>query len=140
MAIPKNYSIDTVSVSFNGALIKQGLLSVSVAQESDAFEYAVGAGGEVARIRRIDYRASVTIKLMGTSSDNAILSALHEADIRAPNGSGVGILYVQQGNDLYVAEKAWIRKAPDRSFDADAIGDCEWVFNCADLHRVDAGN
>jgi hypothetical protein len=140
MASPKNYSLDTVSVSFNGAIIKQGLLNVAIAQESDAFEYAVGAGGEVARIRRIDYRASVTLTLMGTSADNLVLSAFHEADIRTPNGTGVGILYVQQGNDLFIAEKAWIRKAPDRSFGAEEIGDCEWVFSCADLKRVDAGN
>jgi len=140
MSIPKNYSIDTVSVSFNGALIKSGLKTVHVAQEVDAFEYKVGAGGEVARIRRVDYRAKVTVTLMGTSSANLVLSAMHEADVRTPNGTGVGVLYVQQGLDLFVAEKAWIAKAPDREYGLDDIGDCVWVFQCADLKRVDGGN
>lgn len=136
----KNYSLDDIHVSFNGYLVNRGLISVSVAQENDAFDYTVGSGGEVARIRRVDFRAKVTVTLMGTSPDNAILSALHEADRRSPNGLGVGVLYVQQGNDVFVAEKAWLAKAPDRAFEAESIGNAEWVFQCADLKRIDAGN
>lgn len=136
----RNYSIDDLHVSFNGFLINKGLMNVSVAQENDAFDYTVGSGGEVARIRRVDYRATVTVTLIGTSPDNAVLSALHEADRRSPNGTGVGVLYVQQGSDIFVAEKAWIMRAPDRSYETEAIGDNEWVFQCADLKRVDGGN
>lgn len=141
MAQPKNYGLnDTVSVSFNGAIIKQGLLEVTYSDNSEKFEYKVGAGGEVARIRKLDNTATVTVTLMGTSADNLVLSAFHNADINTPNGTGVGILYIEQGNDKFIASKAWISKAPDRSFGADEIGDCEWTFTCASLARVDAGN
>lgn len=140
MAGLKNYSIDTVHVSFNRVMINQGLLEVSVAMESEAFDWAVGSGGEVARIRRIDNRGRVTVRLMGTSSDNLILSAFHTADARTPNGTGVGILYIEQGNDKFIAEKAWIVKAPDRTFGVESIGECEWVFACGDLKRVDGGS
>lgn len=136
----RNYSIDQVHVSFNGALISKGLMSVEIANEGDAFTDIVGSGGEVARVRTVDFRATVTVTLMGTSPDNLILSAFHEVDRRAPNGTGVGILYIEQGNDKYIAEKAWISRAPDRSFAADAIGDAAWVFRCADLKRLDSGN
>ena len=38
MAQPKNYSIDDVHVSFNGALLNEGLKTVSVEQVNDAFD------------------------------------------------------------------------------------------------------
>lgn len=136
----KNYGLDAVNVTFNGVLIQEGLKSVSVSNVSDAFTWDVGAGGEVVSIRSVDNRALVTVTLMGTASVNLALSALHNADKITPNGTGVGILYVEQGNDKFVSAKTRIQKAPDREFGIDSIGDVEWVFMCADLVRVDAGN
>jgi len=142
MADLKNYGLDNLFFSFNGIPFGLGgsIQSLKIAQASNGFEDEVGSGGEVVRIKKLDGRASVTLTLTGYSSDNLILSALHEADLLAPNGVGVGILFAEQGNDKFMAAKAWIQKAPDRDYAGDKIGDCEWVFRCADLVRIDGGN
>ena len=98
-------------------------------------------GGDVARARTNDRRGTVTFKLMQTSDTNALLSALRNADLLAPNGAGVGALEVRdlQGTTLLSAAEAWIKKMPQTAFDRE-IGAREWVIRCAVLEGVVGGN
>jgi len=139
----KFYDPDQVAVSFAGATI-QGYADgeyITVEQVSDAFGDVVGTDGEVARSKSNDRRATVTIKLLQTSESNSILSGLHNLDLNAPNGAGVGSFSMVdlQGKTLVQAEQSWIVKFPDNSMDRTAKSR-EWEFRLAKVTRVEGGN
>ena len=142
----KIYDPDQVSCSFAGIPIFQTEHTadgefLSVAMESDAFNDVVGSNGGGTRPKSNDQRATVTIKLMQSSETNALLSAIHNADLAAPNGAGVGALLIRDRNGTTLLEStaAWIVKAPDISMDRQATTR-EWVIKCASLKRFDGGN
>ena len=112
-----------------------------VERESDAFSDVVGTDGEVTRSKTNDNRATVTIRLMQSSPINALLSALHNSDKNSPGGVGVGPfeLFDASGGTTLVAEKCWIAKEPDSSWDRTAT-EREWMIRCARLDQVHAGN
>ena len=141
MADIKNYSLARVFVSFSGVPLNLGgsMVSLEIDNESNAFEDMIGTGKEVAIVGTEDNRASVTLTLAGYSADNGILSAFHEQR-RITGIPLIAALYIEQGNDKFIAEQAWIQKAPPRSYAKDNIGDNAWVFRCADLKRLDLGN
>lgn len=112
-----------------------------VEHETNAFEDVVGTDGEVTRSKSNDGRATVTIRLMQSSPSNALLSALHNTDINAPGGAGVGpfALFDNSGGTTILAEKCWIAKGPDSSWDRTAT-EREWMIRCAKIVEVHAGN
>lgn len=139
----KTYNADEVSIIFGGIPISGGFADgefLRIEQNEEAFQTVVGTDGEVTRSKTNNKTARVTIILMQSSTFNAALSALHEADKITPGGTGVVPLLVKNNNglDLYTAKDAWIVQAPDASFDRTATPR-EWVVECANLIRVDGG-
>jgi hypothetical protein len=138
-----HYDPDQVSVSLGGIPITGWADGefVTIERESDAFSDVVGTDGEVTRSKTNDDRATIVFKLMQSSSSNILLSALYNLDKNTPAGAGVGPLMVRdaQGTSLYVAEKAWISRAPSVSFDRTATSR-EWTIRCAKLVEVHGGN
>ena len=114
---------------------------LTIEQESDDFDAVVGTDGQVTRSKTNNNMATITIKLMQSSDCNSALSALLNLDKAQPNGAGVGPFLVRDrgGTAIYTASKCWISKAPDVSFDRDAVGR-EWTLQCADLLRFDGSN
>jgi hypothetical protein len=78
---------------------------------------------------------------MQTSSANDLLSALAALDRNTPGGAGVGTFMARdrQGRAIFHAEKAWISKTPNVSFDRQAK-EREWTLRCAELVEVHGGN
>jgi hypothetical protein len=137
------YDPDQVSVSVAGIPLS-GFADgefVTVEFESPAFEDVAGTDGEVTRSKSNDGRATITVKLMQSSPVNDLLSTLHNLDKSTPGGVGVGpfMLRDAQGTTLLVAEKAWIQKAPDGSWDRTAK-ERAWVIRCASLTAHHGGN
>lgn len=97
-----------------------------------AFTKVIGADGKVTRSKTLDKTATVTFKLMTSSSANAALSALLTADLAAPNGVGVLPLALidRQGTTAFAASSAWISKFPDYSLAREATV-VEWMFECS---------
>lgn len=138
----KIYDPDEYTVYFNGILV-QGYAEgefVSVEQMSDAFSSVVGTDGEVARSKSNDRRVKVTIKLLQTSSSNAALSAIHQRDLNAPNGAGVGTLSIVDnfGATKVQGDQAWIVKMPAASLDRTAKSR-EWEIEVANCTRFEGG-
>lgn len=136
----KVYDADQVTVSFAGVLM-QGYADgefCSIEMDSKGFEDVVGTDGEVTRSKTGDNRATVTVKLLQSSLTNAELSILHNLDLSAPNGAGVGALLINDrgGSFTYRAARAWISKAPDVTLDRQATTR-EWEFRCEKLVRFD---
>jgi len=116
----------------------------TIERDSDAFQDVVGTDGEVTRSKSNDGRATITIRLMQSSPTNTLLSALHNSDKNAPGGVGVGPFYMQDlsnlvGGTLLVAEKCWIAKAPDSSWDRTPT-EREWKIRVAKLDGLDGGS
>lgn len=109
--------------------------------EGPAFTDTVGTDGEVTRSKTNDRRATAVLRLMSTSSTNALLSALHNSDKNTPGGIGVGafLLRDRQGADVFSAEKAWISKEPDVSEDRTPTVR-EWTIRIASLVSFHGGN
>lgn len=137
------YDPDQVLVYFAGILV-QGFADgefIAVEQMSDGFTSVVGSDGEVARSKSNDRRVKVTIKLLQTSSANALLSAAHIADLAAPNGVGASVLTIEDlhGGSIVQGAQAWIVKFPDAPYDRTAKSR-EWIIEVADGVRVEGGN
>lgn len=140
MGAAKIYNADEVSFSFSGVPCSSGWADgefVTIEQNEDAFAIVVGTDGEVARSKTNNKTARITLKLLQTSTYNAVLSAIHEADKNTAGGTGVFPLLVSDNNGLakYAAKSAWIVKGADVSFDRTATVR-EWVFECSDLLRI----
>lgn len=137
------YDPDQVLAYFNGILM-QGFAedeAIAVEQVSDAFEDVVGVDGEVARSKSNDKRVKVTVKLLQTSLTNAALSAIHQTDLNAPNGAGVGAFSLQDLNGKTIVEgpQAWIKSMPPSTF-ARTAKSREWVIMVAVGTRIEGGN
>ena len=114
---------------------------LTIEMESDSFTDTAGSGGEIARVKTMDRRATVKIILLQTSPTNAAFEALHNLDINAPNGAGVGSLMIRDrsGTAMYRADKVWIMKPANISFDRESKSR-EWIVRVAWLVREGGGN
>lgn len=138
----KNYAPEDVLIVFAGVPISNGLAAdsfVEIEPAANMFEDAVGADGEVTRMKTNDRRATVKFKLMASSSDNAKLSTIAALDKKTGGGIGPLMITVKGTNIVYLAAKAWISREPNVSFGS-TMGDLEWEIRCASLDlRVDGG-
>lgn len=139
----KPYDPDQVTTSF--ALIPlKGFADgtfINVSRITEAFTSVVGSDGEVARSKSNDNRRRIELTLLQTSDSNDVLSALHTADLEAPNGAGVAPFTIKDGGRfLLVAPVAWIVQSPDEEFGREATGRT-WVFETDnDVKVFDGGS
>lgn len=112
---------------------------VEVARNNPAFNLTIGSGGAGARAGSSDKSGTVSVTLLQTSATNALLSA--QAAIDEQTGDGVGKLAVTDlsGQDLHLAEQAWIQKRPDSAY-GNTINNRVWVFETDNLEMLVAGN
>ncbi len=130
------YDPDQYSVIFNGIPI-EGFAEdnfIHIEMQSDGFSDEVGADGRVVRIRSRDQRATVTFVLQGTSVSNKLLSAMFNADMKSPNGLGVGGLLIRdtEGISVFSGAQAWIMAMPKTTL-GKRIADKEWKIRVAQL-------
>lgn len=140
----KPYTSDQVVVAVAGILVMTGRGEkefIKIAPMNPLFSTKVGSDGEVARSRSNDHRAKVELTLLQTSSANAFLSALLEADTLASNGAGVGPFLCQDldGLSLYTGDACWITEHPEVVF-ANEVEQRLWKIEVANLIAVTGGN
>lgn len=140
----KVYDVGEVSIVFAGIVIEGGFAEgevITIVMEEDAFKVYKGADGSVTRSATHDMTALATLRIQQTSPLNKQLNALHQSDLNAPNGAGVGALEVCDllGNSLHKATKCWIMKSPDGKYAREA-GEREWKIYCADMVSESQGN
>lgn len=135
---PDQYTIAALGVLVDGYADGE---FVTLEWAEEAFKTVVGTDGQVARSKNMNKLATITVKLLQTSSSNALLSAIHIQDRAAANGAGVGPFLIRdrQGATVYAAEKAWIKKAPNVSLDKTATSR-EWVFEALLDVFIEGGN
>lgn len=138
------YDSNQVTIVVANIPISEGFAEdtkIEIVPEANAFEDVVGVDGKVTRSKTNDRRATVTLRLMQSSPMNAVLSALHEIDLSADNGAGVGAFMVKDlgGTSLHVASASWIQKSPDVKYGVKAT-EREWKIRVADLRNFVGGN
>lgn len=140
----KIYDSNQVTLVFMGIPITSGFADgefLSIEQSEADFVVKVGTDGEVTRSKTNNRHATIKVKLMQTSSGNALFSVVNNLDVLTPGGAGVGPMLVRdrQGTSLYTSLACWIAKPPDVSFDKEATPR-EWTLECDQLVRFDGGN
>lgn len=141
----KTYDADRVSLILGGIPVESGLADgefFSIEMTTDAFSTVVGTDGEVARSKTNDKRAKGKIRVLQTSAGNALLSALHNVDLTAPNGAGIVPLLLKDNSSLATlieANECWITKNPVVSYDRGATVR-EWPIECGSLKMLLTGN
>ncbi|CAB3863403.1 DUF3277 family protein [Achromobacter sp. SD115] len=138
----KTYAPGQVKIVM-GAVALSGLAEdtfVTVAEIGEGITSVSGADGEVARSMSRDSRLRITVTLMQTSTSNALLTAMHQAD-KASDGQGALPVAVTdlRGKSLHAADSAWIVKMPDAGYAAKS-GNREWVIETGPSINFIGGN
>ena len=140
----KVYDADQVSMVFMNVPISSGLADgefLTISQDEDDFLTVTGTDGDTTRSKSNNRNADIKVRLMQSSDGNAALSAINNLDKNAPNGAGIGSMFIRdrQGTSLYTAAHCWVKKPPEPTFDRKAK-EREWTLHCSDLVRLDGGN
>lgn len=138
MAEFKNFTFKNVSVIF-GIIEFTGFAEgddvVVIEVENNLFNKVVGAKGDVTRTQSTDTSGSVTVKLLQTSSTNALLNAAYLADLST--GSAVAPMAITdlESGEIYSMPNAWIVKFPTvtRGQNPNSM---DWVFEFDQLIPV----
>ena len=138
-----SYDAAEVNVTFFG--IVQGVAKgtwVEASRDENSYEDDAGADGEVVRSKSNDRRGSIIVRLLQSSQQNAIWSALVALDENSPSGDGIGPILVNDnsGTTVISAEKAWINKFPTVGFSERGDQVREWTIRCANLVMFAGGN
>ena len=140
MADYNQYDPGRVTVVFKGILLR-GFMDgtfVNAERTEDGFSMAVGAAGDVTRVRNRNRTGTVTVTLKAESPSNDALSTVARLDELF--GLGTGSLMVRDllNRTIIAADSAWIRKVPAAPF-ADEASGREWMFDCAELEMFIGG-
>ena len=135
----EQYDPESYSVIFNAIPIS-GFAEddfIDIEFDSEGYQDQIGADGHVERYKSCDQRATITFTLMASSPCNILLSAMYNADIKTPNGLGVGPLLIRdtRGVTVFAGTQAWIQKQPKATLGA-KIGNKEWKIRVAKLEAL----
>ena len=111
----KNYSFKNVDAIFGIEEVKgwgDGDDVLTIDPETEQFQDAAGAKGDVVRTQTNDNRCTITIKLLQSSTFNKKLMAIHTAD--RDTHLGVYPMFVQdkETGEKYVINNSWIVRYP----------------------------
>jgi hypothetical protein len=131
---PENYSVIFNAIPISG-FDKDDFIDIEF--DSEGYQDDIGADGHVVRYKSCDQRATVTFTLMAYSTSNKLLSAMYNADLKSPNGLGVGPLLIRdtRGVTVFAGAQAWIQKMPKSTLGS-KIGNREWKMRVAKLEAV----
>jgi hypothetical protein len=138
----KTYAPNRVKIVM-GAIALSGLAEdtfVTVSEIGEGISSVAGVDGEVARSMSRDSRLRITVTLVQTSTSNALLSALHQADKTTDGDGAVPVAVTDlRGKSLHASDSAWIVKTPDAGYAA-KVGTREWVIETGPAINVVGGN
>lgn len=144
MAAVKTYNANRVKVIFAGIPMSELGKDefVRVKYNADAYELSMSVDGKGVRERSNNGSATIEVILLATSTINALLTAVYQGDLAAPNGAGIAPLSIRDLNsdaEFHFAAEAFISKQPDASW-ARGVGERVWTFQTDDLISVHAGH
>lgn len=115
--------------------------AITVRRDEDVYFKRVGLKGHVARARNANKSGSFEFRLLQTSSDNDLLSALFATDDLLGDGRIVipASIIDLSGRTLCAAGSCWIRTLPEVTLGKE-VEERIWILDCADLAIFAGGN
>lgn len=113
---------------------------IEKAEEDNVYEASADGGGTLSVTRNSEH--TITLTLKKTSPVNKALSAVHKAGRLLGQGviiAPLTIVDLGSNGDIFVTDKAWIKKLPDESY-AKQAKDVEWIFGAHAPERFVAGH
>ena len=131
---PENYTVIFNAIPIEG-FAEDDFIDIEF--DTEGYQDQIGADGHVVRYKSCDQRATITFTLMAISPSNKLLSAMYNADIKSPNGIGVGPLLIRdtRGVTVFAGTQAWIQKMPKSTL-GQKLGNKEWKIRVAKLEAV----
>lgn len=140
-SVVRTYDPKQIIVTFGGVIFTGFAAGtfLTITQNGDDFEKERGSDGTVDRINKNsdDYSIAATIKQ--TSLTNDALSVIRKEDKLFNTGKKPFAVKDLNGNSLFFALFAWIRKAPDPDY-GDALTNREWGFDTGPAEQFIGGN
>src|SRR5262245_28013572 len=119
----KVYNLDQVACAAGGIPISgygQGG-AIKIEQMSEDVKVIVGVDGEVAFSRSNNKCRKVTVTVLQTSNANIILTGLHTANMKAPNGILFPFVVADTGGaSLFASSAACLASFPDQEYSNEA--------------------
>ncbi len=114
---------------------------ITIEYDDEDFSVKKGADGNVVRSKTYNSLATITLVLMQTAEENALLSAIRLIDIKGKNGAGIGPSLIKDlgGASVYAAPKSWIVGPPKAAFGREATHR-EWKIMCQGIESFEGGN
>lgn len=143
MADFKNFDPNLYVTTFAGILVRgySADTFITAARNEDAYSEAVGAQGDVVRVRSNNKSGIVTLSLQAESPVNDLFSTRLALDELTPGGIATGALLIKnlQGTTVISAENAYLRKFADVEVGVDA-SNRSWVIACPVLNMYVGGS
>ena len=123
-----------INLGYGSANTKEG---ITVTQTQPRNAMTIGADGSVMHSLRSDKSGTVMIRLLDTSSVNAQLQAMYDAQSLTPSAWGANVIViVNKGNsETTTCRNVAFQNAPTVTYAEDGSTK-EWVFDCGQIDRV----
>ena len=134
------YNPKNVHLIYGGASIEgyaEGSY-INVEFNNDQVALLVGADGKGTRSIVCDNSATITVRLLPTSTSNAVFQAARSADAAAGAGSLPLLLTNTETGQVYTTEGAWVQKQPGYDFQVEAQA-VEWILETDNLVAAQTG-
>lgn len=139
------YSFTSVTATLTGAagfvdlgagvgLAKEG---ITITMAGSRNTMTIGADGEVMHSLKADKSGTVTVRLLNTSSANAALQALYDAQALSSSVWGNNVITIRNkdNDETTVCRDVAFQGQPERTY-AEEGAIVEWVFDCGKIDTV----
>lgn len=128
MGIPRLFSASDVRVTVDGELITEFAEgdAISIEKTDDDADGVNGANGATALYFKYNNLADMTLTLLQTSPDNALLQAKYAALQEARRGGITVVVEDGRGESVFVG-RGLIKKPPPHAYGTE-VGSREWAF------------
>jgi hypothetical protein len=130
----RSYNPNDCIITFAGALLTGGILSIEIAPNNRTFETLSGIDGDITRVLNNNRTWTATITVMGTSPINDILGGIWRQSVLGINAGGVGsfsLSHIQGGTDLVSTPRAYIANPANIAYAAEP-GERVWEIDLVD--------
>ena len=127
-------SAGVVDLGYGSGSAKEGI-TISLANARNAM--LIGADGEGMHTLKADKSGTITVRLLATSSRNALLQSMYDAQAASSSAWGNNMLTIRNAgnNETTVCRGVAFQKQPDRTY-AEEGQTIEWVFDAIKIDTI----
>lgn len=127
-------SAGIVDLGYGSGSAKEGI-TISLANARNAM--LIGADGEGMHTLKADKSGTITVRLLATSSRNALLQSMYDAQAASSSAWGNNTLTIRNAgnNETTVCRGVAFQKQPDRTYGEEGQT-IEWVFDAIKIDTI----